>query len=113
MIGVVIANTAFSLLVTVKSALLARFALRILMVSAAELVTDGLPLTVIFAWVLSVRLTLWLKPLGRLVIQLPESMDANLSFVSLIVTSWLVIRLSFTPSMVTSSTVAVGTGAAV
>ena len=79
------------------------------MARSAELVAVGVPLTVIFAWVSSVRLTLWLKPAGRLVIQLPESVDAKVSFFSVIFTSAaVVIGLPFTPSMITLPTDAVG-----
>ena len=78
------------------------------MARSAELVAVGVPLTVIIAWVSSVRLTLWLKPAGRLVIQLPESGDAKVSFFSVIFTSAAVISAPVVPVMVTLPTDAVG-----
>ena len=104
----VILYFAFALPVTSRSLPLARLAAGILMISASELTAEGLPLTVIFAWVSSVRLTLWLKPAGRLVIQSPESVDAKVSFASVIITSLSAIAVPVVPSMLTSSTTAVG-----
>ena len=114
-IGLVIANTALVLPVTSRSLPLARLTAGILMISASELVAEGLPListVAVVAFALTSVLILASRPAGWLVNQLLTSESAvialNLSFVSVIVTSVAVISVPVVPVMVTSATVAAG-----
>ena len=103
-----IAYFASALLVTSRSSLLVTsWSATILIVIAASLTAVGVPLIVIFAVVSSVRLTLWLKPAGRLVIQLPLKAAANVSFTKVMVTSCSVISAFCVPLIVTLPTLAV------
>ncbi len=72
----------------------------------------GVPLIVIIALVVPPYLTLWLSPAGRLVIQLPDRLDLNVSFVKSTANWVSVIAVPTVPLTVTFPTAAEITGVA-
>ena len=102
-------NFALALAVTVRSvSLVTSWALGITMVIAAVLTAVGVPVTVILAWVSSVRVTLWLRPAGRLVIQSPDKELAKVSLVKVMFTSVAAMAVPVVPLTVTLPTAAAG-----